>query len=178
MSKERDLILPGLAGTARGSVWAAIRSGKGELTLALLELLGPEAEIYSVEGDAGILARQRRAIESAHPGAHVHYVAADFTQPLDLPQLDGMLLANALHQVPFERQERVLAALCEHLKPGGRLILIEYERQQGTPWARYPVSYEAFENLATAAGLRDVRRLAAIPASFFRDVYSALGERA
>jgi ubiquinone/menaquinone biosynthesis C-methylase UbiE len=178
MSKERDLILPGLAGAARGGVWAVIGTGKGELTLALQALLGPEVEIYSVERDAGVLARQRRAVGAAHPDAHIHYIEADFTQPLDLPQLDGMLLANALHRVPFEQQEWVLARLCKHLKPGGRLILIEYERQQGTLWARYPVSYEAFENLATAAGLRDVRRLAAIPASFFRDVYSALGERA
>jgi ubiquinone/menaquinone biosynthesis C-methylase UbiE len=176
MRREHDLIQPGITG--RGGVWADIGSGSGVFTLALRGLLGPEAELYSVEREAGALARQRRAIEAAYPDTRIHYIEADFTQKLDLPPLDGALLANVLHRVPFAQQERVLARQCEYLKPGGRLILIEYERQQGTPWSRYPVSYEAFENLAMAAGLRDVRRLAAIPASFFRDLYSAAGERA
>jgi ubiquinone/menaquinone biosynthesis C-methylase UbiE len=160
-------------------VWATIESGTGAFALALRELLGPEAELFLVERDAGALAKQRRAFAARYPDTRIHYVEADYTQPLnDLAALDGILMANALHRVHFDQQERVLTSLCQHLKPGGRFILIEYERQQGTPWSRYPVSFDAFENLAAPAGLRDVRQLATIPASFFRDMYSAVGERA
>jgi ubiquinone/menaquinone biosynthesis C-methylase UbiE len=175
MSTERDLIQPGIA--SRDGVWAVIGPGTGPFALTLCELLGPEAELFVVERDAGALAKQRRAFAARYPNTRIHYVEADFTQPLDLPALDGILMANALHRVQFDQQERVLRSLCEHLKPGGRFILIEYERQQGTPWSRYPVSFDAFENLAAPAGLRDVRQLATIPASFFRDMYSAVGER-
>ena len=177
MGKEHDLIQPGV--TRRRGVWAAVTAGTVAYTVALLGLIGPAAELYVVERDAGALNAQRRALAAKYPNSAIHYLEADFTQPaaLALPPLDGLLLANVLHSVPFDRQESVLAGLAERLASGSRLILIEYERQQGMPWSRYPVTYEAFENLAAAAGMRDVRRLAALPASFFRDVYSAAAER-
>lgn len=175
MGNERDFIQPGIA--RRGGVWAVVGSGTGAYVRALRGLVGPDADLYVVDRDASGLSKARRLVMARYPDTRIHLVEADLTTPLDLPALDGMLLVNALHSVPFDRQEGVLMGLAERLARGGRLILIEYERQQGTPWSRYPVTFAAFENLAAAAGLRDVRRLAAIPASFFRDMYSAVGER-
>src|SRR5215472_2128997 len=120
MGKEHDLIQPGV--TRRGGVWAAVTSGKVAYTLALLGLIGPAAELYVVERDAAALAAPRRALASKYPNTALHYLEADFTQPdaLAFPPLDGLLLANVLHSVHFDRQESVLAGLTERLASGGR----------------------------------------------------------
>ena len=80
-----------------GGVWADFGSGTGAFTLALAELLGPTGKIYSVDKDRGALRTQERAMQAQFPQTTVHYLTADFTQPLDLPLLDGIVLANALH---------------------------------------------------------------------------------
>ncbi len=175
MSRERELLAPGI--TRPGGVWADVGSGIGYFTLALCQLLGPSAEIFSLDKNSRALEKQKRGLGKLVPEAHVHYIATDFTQRLDLPPLDGIVMANALHYVRLEQQERVLAAIASHLKPEGVFILVEYEVRFGNPWVPYPVNYSSFEYLASEAGLRDVRRIAAMPSSFMREMYSALGVR-
>lgn len=175
MSRERDLLAPGIP--RPGGVWADIGSGIGYFTLALCQLLGPDAEIYSIDKNQRALEKQKRGLEKLVPEARVHYIKADFTQPLDLPPLDGIVMANALHYVRLEQQERVLAGIASRLKPDGVFILVEYEIRFGNPWVPYPVNYQSFEYLASEAKLRDVRRIAALPSSFMREMYSALGIR-
>src|SRR5438105_4781901 len=100
-----------------GGNWADLGSGTGAFTLALADLLGAAGQIYSVDKDAGSLREQQRAMRSAFPAANVEYVNADFTQPLELPQLDGILMANSLHYV--RQKDPVLRTLRSHLRPGG-----------------------------------------------------------
>jgi ubiquinone/menaquinone biosynthesis C-methylase UbiE len=176
MSKERDLIAPGIAG--RGGVWADLGSGTGIFTLELRELLGPQCTIYSIDRNGHDLDRQRRAFAERFPGSDVHYLRADFTKPLDLPQLDGIVIANALHYVHFKDQAAVLDRLCGYLRwPGGRFIIVEYNATSGNPWVPYPIDIEAFKLLASQVGLTDPVVLAVIPSRFLREMYSALAIR-
>ena len=80
-----------------GGVWADLGSGAGAFTLALADLLGPTGEIYSVDQDRGALREQERAMRARFPETTAQYLAADFTQRLDLPPLDGVVMANSLH---------------------------------------------------------------------------------
>jgi len=73
-------------GVPRGGVWAELGSGWGAFTLALAELLGPGARIYSVDRDRGALSRQSQALQQRFPAMEVTAVAADFERPLALPQ--------------------------------------------------------------------------------------------
>lgn len=175
MSRERELLAPGI--TRPGGVWADIGSGIGYFTLALCQLLGPEAEIFSLDKNPRSLEKQKRGLGKLVPDARIHYIVADFMQRLELPPLDGVVMANALHYVRLEQQEQVLAGIASHLKPDGVFILVEYEARFGNPWVPYPVNYSSFEYLASEAGLRDVRRIAALPSSFMREMYSALAIR-
>jgi hypothetical protein len=84
-------------------------------------------------------------------------------------------MANALHFVADKRP--VLELLRGYLKPGGRLIVVEYDTDTGNRWVPYPLSYPSWESLATASGFRDVRRLATRPSSFLGRFYSALAVR-
>ena len=175
MSKERDLILPAIP--APGGVWAELGSGGGIFTLTLLEVAGPHITLYSVDRDAKALEKQRRAVEQRYPGASVTYLHADFTHRLPLPPLDGILAANALHYVKFDEQPDVFKQIAAYLKPGGRLIVVEYESQRGNPWVPYPIDFDSFQYLAGEAGLHDIRRLALIPSSFMHAMYSAVAFR-
>jgi ubiquinone/menaquinone biosynthesis C-methylase UbiE len=168
------LLREGVPGT--GGVWADFGSGWGAFTLALADLIGPSGEIYSVDKDKGSLREQERAMQSMFPEAKVHYVAADFTRPLDLPPLDGVVLANSLHYV--RHKEPVLEMLRGYLKPGGRLILVEYNADHGNPWVPHPMSYPTWQALAARNGFGQTRQLARVPSRFLNEIYSALSFKA
>jgi len=158
-----------------GGAWADLGSGWGAFTLALADLLGPGAEIYSVDKDRGSLREQERALASRFPQTGVHYMTADFTRPIDLPPLDGIVIANALHYV--RHKEPVLQLLRSYLKPGARLVLVEYNSDHGNPWVPHPLSFPNWEALATRSGFTATRLLARVPSRFLNEIYSALSFR-
>ncbi len=158
-----------------GGAWADLGSGTGAFTLALADLLGPAARIHSVDRDGRALREQERAMRAAFPDRAVTYRVADFTRLLDLPPLDGVVMANALH---FERhKDPALRLVRGYLKPRGRLILVEYNADRGNPWVPYPISYPAWEALARANGFVGTRLLATKPSRFLREIYSAVSLR-
>lgn len=159
----------------RGGVWAEFGSGTGAFTLALADLVGPGATIYSIDRNAAALQQQERAMRARFPEAEVRYLTADYTEPLDLPPLDGIVMANALH---FQRnKEPALRRILGHLTPGGRLILVEYDADRGNPWVPYPISFRTWQLLAPQMGFVDVRLLATVPSRFLGRIYSALCTR-
>src|SRR5579885_3300561 len=82
-----------------GGMWADLGSGGGAFTLALADLIGPEGMIYSVDKSAGALREQEREMRARFPETSVRYIVADFTRKMDLPPLDGVVMANSLHYV-------------------------------------------------------------------------------
>jgi SAM-dependent methyltransferase len=167
------LIEDGIAG--RGGVWADFGSGSGAFTLALADLLGAGAEIYSVDLDRRALQRQQNDMARRFPGIVLHPLVADFTQPLALPSLDGIVMANSLH---YQREkDAVLRRVLADLKPGGRLILIEYNADHGNRWVPYPLSYPTWEALAGRVGFTGTRLLATRPSRFLGEIYSTLSLR-
>lgn len=159
-------------GVVPGGVWADIGSGEGAFTFALAELLGPGGRMYSVDRDAGALQAQRRAMAERFPSVAVEYLRVDFTRPLDLSPLDGIVMANSLH---FHRdKEALVRRLAERLKEGGRFVLVEYDADRGNVWVPRPLSYATWEQLSTRAGLTGTRLLARVPSRFLGAIYSAL----
>jgi SAM-dependent methyltransferase len=157
-----------------GGAWADLGSGTGAFTLALAELLGASGEIYSIDRDASALRDQERTMRARFPNAIVHYRAADFTSPLDLPPLDGIVMANALH---FRRDKaRVVQTIKRYLRPEGRFILVEYNVDQGNMWVPYPLSYKTWEALARQCGFSQTKLLATVPSRFLGEIYSALSQ--
>ncbi len=156
--------------TASGETWADLGAGSGVFTRALSDLLGPQGEVIAVDRDA-------RALQEigAPPvsGAPIRFYRADFRARLELPNLDGLLLANSLHFVM--RQERVLRQLISYVRPGGKILVAEYDVRQASPWNPYPVPLERLQKLAAAAGLQGVTELARRPSRFGgRDLYTAV----
>ena len=158
-----------------GSTWADLGSGGGAFTLALADLLGPAGRIVSVDRDATALDRQTRALRERFPDVLVEQLVADFSEPLDLPVLDGVVMANSLH---FVRDPTIVAGLVRgYLRDGGRLVLVEYDADAGNTWVPFPLSFETWRTVAADAGFRDTRRLTSVPSRFLGSIYSAVSLR-
>jgi SAM-dependent methyltransferase len=92
-------------------------------------LLPVGSQVYAVDRDAAALRRLQQALAGSTSGVTVHLRQADFTHPLDLPPLDGLLLANSLHFV--RHKESTVRTLVSLLKPAGRLVVVEYNTWRG-----------------------------------------------
>ncbi len=163
------LLRPAIA--QQGGAWADFGSGSGAFTLALRELVGADAEIFSIDQDAGRLREQERAFQRMFPNSNVDFLRADFTREMRLPPLDGIVMANALHY--FKDKQPVLEHARGFLKPRGVLILVEYNVDAGNMWVPHPLSFETFQKLAPRAGFKEPRLLARAPSNFLREFYSA-----
>ena len=158
------LIKDGVSG-GRGGRWADLGAGEGAFTLALADLLGPEAHILAVDRDANALRTIHGRFESR---------VADFTRPLDLHDLDGVLMANSLHFV--RDKDPVLRSVRAMLRPAGRLIIVEYGTDHGNPWVPHPFTYAQWEMMAARAGFKSTRLLRTIPSRWLGSMYSAVSE--
>jgi SAM-dependent methyltransferase len=166
------LLRPGIGPAGVGAIWADLGAGDGAFTLALAELLGPGATIFAVDRDRRALQRGAAELASRYPAIKVIPTVADFTASLDLPPLDGIVMANALHFV--RRKEPLLSRLRGHLKPGGRFLLVEYNADRGNPWVPFPMAYPTWAELARRAGFTRVELLARVPSRFLGEIYSSL----
>ena len=155
-----------------GGAWADLGAGSGAFTLALADLIGPHGLIHAIDRDRAALADLRASAVSSIPTTEIRTRVADFTRPLDLAGLDGIVMANSLHFVEDKRP--VLALVRGYLRPGGRLLLVEYDSDRGNPWVPYPLSFESWERLADESGFVQTRKLASVPSRYLRRIYSAL----
>ena len=158
--------------------WADVGAGSGTFTRALAQLLGPPSRIYAVDRDARAVASLERW--AANGAANVIPVAADFTRPFELPglegsRLDGMLLANALHFV--RDADEVLGRLAARVRPGGRVVIVEYDRRAASRWVPYPIPPARLGALAASAGLAAPVITATRPSTFGGVLYVAAADR-
>lgn len=133
-----------------GGTWADFGAGDGNFTLALREMVGMNAVIYAVDRDN----RDLDALKARVSG-DVKLIQADFTQPLNLPPLDGVIMANALHFV--RDQAAMLRQIHGCLKLGGRLILVEYDFKLPRPYVPHPIAQTRFAALVESVGFEDAR---------------------
>jgi ubiquinone/menaquinone biosynthesis C-methylase UbiE len=171
IKKACSLIRPGVEG--QDGSWADLGCGDGIFTAALYTLLDARSTIYAVDKKQGALDALVRNFTESYPKATPRPIRADFTQQLMLPTLDGLLMANSLHFI--RRKRPVLDQLVTLLKPGGRLIVVEYNTSRGNFAVPHPLDEAGFLALARDAGLRQPRILAKIPSTFLGEMYAGMG---
>lgn len=152
-----------------GGVWADLGAGSGTFTQALNVLLGQSGAIYAVDTNNRV---QNIYIDQAK----LYTLQANFSKPLDLPKLDGILMANSLHYI--RKQEKVLNQLIGLLKPGGTFLLIEYDMNRASPWVPFPIPPTKFERLAMTCGLSKPVEIGRKPSLYGpRDIYAVAAEK-
>lgn len=149
----RLIHLPHLT-TRYPQTWADLGSGSGLFSEALLRQLPPQSQVYAVD---------RSTIP--HPAPGIIPVQRDFLDfPWDLPPLNGILMANALHFV--EQQEIFLQQAAQHLLPGGQFLFVEYDTDTPNPWVPYPLSLSTLQSRFRHLGLQPPQSLHTMPSKF------------
>ena len=156
-----------------GGSWADLGAGSGAFTFALRELTGPTANIYAVDKDRASL----NELESGYrarfgDSQNLNLIVGDFTETLNLPALDGIVMANSLHF--FKDKEKALHKVHSLLKPNAMLLIVEYNVDSGNLWVPYPFTFETYRKLAPRANFTEPRLLASAPSSFLKGFYSAV----
>jgi SAM-dependent methyltransferase len=159
----------------RSGAWADLGAGTGTFTRALAELLGPHSTIYAVDKDRAAYDELKSIARELKNVVPVH---ADFTQQFETSELrtrlDGMLFANALHFVKDNGE--VLGRLASALRPGGRIVIVEYDRREASRWVPYPIPRTRLPSLAARAGLPTPRIVASRPSDYQGELYVAIAD--
>jgi ubiquinone/menaquinone biosynthesis C-methylase UbiE len=167
------LIRDGIDGAGRR--WLELGAGQGAFTLALADLLGPGGEITAVDRDAGDLQRLGETMTRRFPRTALATVVADFRQPLPIePAFDGLLAANSLHFV--RDPAAVIDGVRALLRPGARIVIVEYDSDSGNPWVPHPFAYGTWQATANGLGLLDTRLVGRVPSRFLGAIYAAASE--
>lgn len=149
--------------------WADLGCGNGVFTHALATLLPAQSTIYAIDKARGF---DQTALEQWP--VQVHFQQRDFvTDALDLPPLDGLLMANALHYV--SDQPAFLQKILRYTRPGAAILIVEYDTHISVePWVPYPVPFTLLRTLFGELGFDSVEQLAEKPSLYRRDkLYSA-----
>ena len=85
-------------------------------------------------------------------------------------------MANSLHYV--KEQVAFLTKIRDLLKPNGKLIVVEYNTDEGNQWVPYPVSYPKFKEITEQAGYIDTDLLEKVPSTYWNEMYCAQSYRA
>lgn len=149
MTHEQTVAFIRDAISVNGGTWADFGTGKGAFAFALADLLGSTGKVYAIDQQDPILTYPVHANQETF--APIIPMEADFTQPVTLPSLDGIVMANSLHYAP--QPEKILSLLLSHLKPNGAFLLIEYDTQAGNPWVPYPIDFSTWQQMAPLLGL-------------------------
>jgi len=115
---------------ASGSVVADIGAGSGYFTERLARLVGPTGKVYATDIQSGMLDLIKRRLERARI-TNVTLVLSEPADPKLTPaSLDLALMVDVYHELDAPQQ--VLGHIRHALKPGGRLVLIEYKGEDPT----------------------------------------------
>jgi SAM-dependent methyltransferase len=173
MDKREAIELISTAVAGSGALWADVGAGSGTFTRALRSILPTGSRVYAVDKDPGAIALLSEIGDNVVP------VHADFTRRSVLAgqvaSLDGLLLANALHFV--RDADNVLRHLASLLRPGGRVVIVEYDRRAASPWVPYPIDSDRWPALAERAGLTTPRITARMPSRYAGDLYAGVATR-
>jgi len=173
------LIAPAVGDAVGASAaWADLGAGEGTFTRALARLLGAGSVVHAIDRDGRALARLgRTAPDGVAIRAHVADLAdGPAIDALALPPLAGTIAANALHFVPVDAQSVVLADWASRLEARGRLIVVEYERLDASPWVPFPIRSAALR-AARVPGLTPFDVVARRPSRFGGEMYVAVAQR-
>lgn len=161
-----DLIRAPLMEWAQPQSWCDLGCGSGTFTMALANLLAPGSTIHAVDLDR----RALDGIPERNNGVVIRKIVGDIGSPsLQLPPVDGILMANSLHFI--QEQQELLRRL---LSMTDRILIVEYERSRPNRWGPYPVGFERLRQLFAGAGVERVKKLATRPSLFGGVMYSAL----
>jgi demethylmenaquinone methyltransferase/2-methoxy-6-polyprenyl-1,4-benzoquinol methylase len=112
-------------GLKRGQRALDIAGGTGDIAHGLIRQVGPDGRVVLADINAAMLARGRARLVDAGVAGNLVCVQADAEQlPFATASFDCITIGFGLRNVT--RKEKALASLYDCLKPGGRLLVLEF----------------------------------------------------
>ncbi len=114
-------------GVPRGALAGDVGAGVGYFTWRIAERIGPNGKVYAVDLQPRMLEDLRRNLERR--GLHNFETVTGAVDDPHLPAraLDLVLLVDVYHE--FSEPEKMLERIRQSLKPDGRLVLLEYRKE-------------------------------------------------
>lgn len=110
-----------------GMVVADVGAGVGYLTIRLARRVGPSGKVYANDIQPAMLSRLQERLDTEHI-SNVETVLGTQSDPkLPAGELDVILMVDVYHELSQPR--RMLDEMRKALKPDGRLIVIEYRKE-------------------------------------------------
>jgi SAM-dependent methyltransferase len=141
--EEPDKAIDAL-GVTPGATVADVGAGSGYMTVRLARKVGPKGRVYAndLQPEMLRLLEQRLARERLD---NVTLVQGTIEDPkLPRSTIDLILMVDVYHE--FSEPQKMLRKMREALKPGGRLVLLEYRKEDPT----VPIRFEHKMSVAEA----------------------------
>lgn len=118
-----------LAQIQSGEAVLDVGCGTGTLALIAQERVGPMGHIWGIDPSASMIAGARR--KAARRRLPVEFRSGVIEQ-IDFPDhaFDVVLSTFMMHHLPYDLKCRGLAEIARVLKPGGRLLVVDFKRPE------------------------------------------------
>lgn len=111
----------------KGAAVADVGAGSGYITVRLSKLVGPTGTVYANDVQPQMLEILQRRL-GREKITNVTLVQGTVEDPKLLPaSVDLQIMVDVYHE--FSQPQAMLRRLREALKPGGRLVLVEYRKE-------------------------------------------------
>jgi len=116
-----------LIGIQKGMVVADVGAGTGFISLKIAERVGPTGKVYANDIQPEMLDRLRQNAKRANV-TNVETVLGSETDPkLPAGKIDLIIMVDVYHE--FARPQEMLDNMRAALKPDGRLVFLEYKKE-------------------------------------------------
>jgi ubiquinone/menaquinone biosynthesis C-methylase UbiE len=120
-----------LIGIPKGAVIADVGAGVGYYSAKLALRVGPTGKVYAEDIQPGMIERLRQNMASQNITNVVPILGAEDDPRLPKDTMDMVLLVDVYHE--FSKPVQMIDHIRDSLKPGGRLILLEYREDPEVP---------------------------------------------
>lgn len=114
-------------GVAKGATVADIGAGVGFFTWRLAERVGPAGKVYAVDIQQGMLDQLRQNMAARKLANYEAILGAADDPHLPAGRVDLALLVDVYHE--FSQPQKMLRRIRAALKPEGRMVLLEYRKE-------------------------------------------------
>jgi ubiquinone/menaquinone biosynthesis C-methylase UbiE len=119
-----------LIGIAPGMTVADVGAGTGYMSLRIAKRVGPTGKVYANDIQPQMLERLSENARNANLDNVETVLGSEADAKLPHDKMDVVLMVDVYHELA--RPEEMLQSIRRALKPNGRLVLIEYKKEDPT----------------------------------------------
>jgi precorrin-6B methylase 2 len=111
----------------RGATVADVGAGSGNITVRLAKAVGSTGKVYANDIQPGMLELLQKNLARARVSNVIPVLGAVDDPKLPAAEIDLAIMVDVYHE--FSQPQKMLLGIRNALKPGGRLVLLEYRAE-------------------------------------------------